>query len=527
MSPLDSLKKSNDKIYRSQGRVNFLVNQNQPQAIDSVNRFEKPRDKKMVFIKILFIVCLLCFMFGAMYLSERVFSEGNETLSGLNKFNPFKRLVHLVTADDKKIEGELDDRVNILALGIGGEGHDGPHLTDTIIVASIKPSTGEIGLISIPRDMLVPMRDGNWYKINQIYAMGRSQSQEKGIAYISQAVEDIFDIDLHYYGIVNFWGFENFIDQIGGISVEVPRSFTDRQYPTDDYKIQTVSFEQGLQVMNGRTALIYARSRHGDNFEGSDFARSQRQQLILQSVKEKLFKFSTLLNPGKLAAIFDLLGNSVETNMSVWQAIKLAELVKETDDDKIYRIILDDMPDSILEPDFTEEGAWILKPKDGNYQTLARQFNDIFNTSKIQEEDAWLEIQNGTLEPGLAYWTSSFLEKLGYTIFKYSNAQSQDYQRTVIYDLSDGKYKQTLRQLKEELGAYEAKPIPDYILEGYQTQRTETAEPKNHPDILAILGVDHAERFKLPEEKTASSTDELATSTEELLEEELTEKEDE
>ena len=537
MSPLDGLKRINreEKTYRPLSRINFLVNQKTPPAAPpaaparqrgeerqrgeptapATQLISRPPIKKYAVLKIFLILILIFLITGAMHLSEKLFAPENKALSGLNRFNPFLQLAHLVTASDKRVAGELTDRVNLLALGIGGEGHDGPYLTDTIMVVSIKPSTGEVGLLSIPRDMLARFKDGNWYKINQIYSMGKVSSEELGEKYIVETVEDLLDADIHYFGIVSFAGFEEFIDEIGGITVNVPRGFTDPSYPTADFKTKVVGFQPGWQTMDGATALIYARSRYGDNFEGSDFARSRRQQLIMEAVKEKLFKFSTLLNPEKISAIFDLLGSSVETNLSVWQALKIAQMTKETTEDKIYRIVLDDGPDSILEPGFTAEGAWILKPKDGNYTTLARQFKNIFEAGNLKEEDAKIAVQNGTETNGLAYWTSVFLEKLGYQIFSWKNAQTQDYQRTVIYDLTDGNKKDTLKMLKTELEAYAAKPVPDYLLNQYQT---EAASAKTKPDFIVILGIDHALRFKLPKlEEIATTTPAAATTTLEIL----------
>ncbi len=527
MSPLDSLKRiapKKDKIYRPSSRINFLINQPEEMGQLPGPVLIKPALKKYAIAKIILIGLFIFFIITAMYLSERIFSTQNKTLVGLKKFNPFLQLARLVTGGDKWVAGQLEDRVNILALGIGGEGHDGPYLTDTIMVISLKPSSGEVGLLSIPRDMVVKIKNNGWQKINQIYSLGRVTSEAAGLKNIEQAIEDTLDIKIHYYGLITFKGFEEFIDQIGGIAIDVPQSFTDPLYPTNDYYTQTVSFTKGRQTMDGPTALIYARSRHGNNFEGSDFARSHRQQLILEAVKDKLFRFSTLLSPNKLSAILDLLGNSLKTNMSIWQALQIADMVKQTGQDKIYRLILDDSPDSLLEPGFTEEGAWILQPKDGNFQTLSRQFNNIFNRSKISQEGAKIAIQNGTAKDGLAYWTAVHLEKLGYQIVKYGNASSQDYQRTIIYDLNNSQQKNTLKWLKEELSAYLSKTPPEELNQS-------TALEQNPPpaDLTIILGQDWADRFKLPELKpligststlpTATSTKNLtATATEKVTE---------
>lgn len=208
-----------------------------------------------------------------------------------------------------------------------------------------------------------------------------------------------------------------------------------------------------------------------------------------------------------MGAIKDLLGESVETNLSIWQGLKIAQMLKETGDDKIYRLVLDDSPDSLLEPGYAPDGAWILQPKDGNYQTLARQFKNIFNTGKIKEEGAKLEIQNGTEVEGLAYWTNAYLAKLGYTIVKYGNAPTQDYQRTVIYDLSHGQKNTTLKWLKQELNAYIAEQPEAALTDNQASANLENmaAEPEQ-ADFLIILGADYSASFKLPEQKPVQTT---------------------
>ncbi|HLD27264.1 MAG TPA: hypothetical protein VJB39_00240, partial [Patescibacteria group bacterium] len=131
MNPLDGLKRNNgknDKVYRSNGRVNFLMDQKQSLK-KPIGRLERPGVRNFNVLKIILILALIFLITGAMYLSEKLFAPEGGALTSLNKFNPFLQLAHLITSDDKKVEGEFQDRVNILALGIGGEGHDGPYLT--------------------------------------------------------------------------------------------------------------------------------------------------------------------------------------------------------------------------------------------------------------------------------------------------------------------------------------------------------------------------------------------------------------
>lgn len=530
--------KKENKVYRAASRINFLIERPETKeppansAKDQIfsektekeadyRRLERPRLKKSAVIKISLTLILIILISGAMYLSEIVFSSGHNPLAGLNKFNPLVQLAKLIISPERIIDGEIADRINILLSGMGGPGHDGPYLTDTMIIASIKPSTGEVGLISLPRDLVVEVNKGQWVKINEVYAIGRSLDEKTAADYTKKVIEKTLDLPIHYYGFISFKGFEEFIDNIGGITVKVERGFVDSQYPTNDFKTTTVSFQPGLQTMNGQTALIFARSRHGTNFEGSDFARSRRQQLILQAVKEKIFKFSTLLSPQKMEGLYKLVADYLETNMSIWQAIKIANFIKETTESKIYRFVLDDGPDSLLEPGFTKEGAWILQPKDGNFQAIQRMANNIFNFGFIKQETAKIEIQNGTGQAGLAYWTTVRLERLGYQVTKYSNASTSDYQKSVIYDLSDGNKKRTLKWLKEELSAYVAKTLPDYLstkssIANDNSNSATKADQETDPDFIVVLGTNYAETFKLPQEKpvkTTSSATGWATST--------------
>ena len=548
MGSLDGLKRRSTVIknYRDKNtRVNFLsekstgLTANQIDSVPNLDRaippqepnsikpiiksFDRPKASKINILKIVLILSLIFLITGAMYLSEVVFSSPDND-NGLNKFNPFKQLARLVTASDKNLVGEDKDRVNFLLLGVGGVGHDGPYLTDTIMLASLKPSTAEVALTSLPRDLIVPVAPGNWQKINQVYAFAKVETGEGGPA-ISTVVERILDLDVNYYAAIDFAGFEKFINDLGGVMVEVERSFTDNEYPTDDFLTSTISFEVGPQLMDGKTALIFARSRHGNNGEGSDFARSKRQQLILQAIKDKILTFSTLLNPKRISAIFELLDKHLETNLSIWQAIKLGQISQNVNNENIYRIVLDDSPWGLLEPNVTENGAWILQPKDGNYKKIQAVVKNIFDLGKIKSEGAKIEIQNGTETPGLAYYSTIYLQTLNFDIVNYGNAPTHDYQRTIIYDFTEGKKKTTLNKLKDELNAYVSKTIPDYIQESYElatstltvAKTVESSLTGEQPDFLVILGADYALTFNLPEPQVETEI-ETATSTDEVIE---------
>ena len=226
----------------------------------------------------------------------------------------FKRVSDFVFTSKYELKGYDDDRVNLLLFGIGGAGHDGPYLTDTIIIACLKPSTGQIALISVPRDLSAKIPGYGQTKINLAASQGLKNG-ESGPAFATEIISDTLDIDIHYYTQVDFKAFTEIVDYVGGMRVNVDRGFTDAMYPSYKNGYQTVSFSSGIQTMDGETALSYARSRHGNNGEGSDFARAKRQQKIIFALKEKILSASTLANPIRINKIISSLEEHIETDM--------------------------------------------------------------------------------------------------------------------------------------------------------------------------------------------------------------------
>ena len=119
---------------------------------------------------------------------------------------------------------------------------------------------------------------------------------------------------------------------MGGIKVDVERSFTDPLYPAPNNEYQTLTFDAGVQTMNGATALTFARSRHGNNGEGSDFARARRQQKIMLALKQKLLSFGTLANPVRINNVIDSLERHMTTNLEFSEIVSFMKLARELED---------------------------------------------------------------------------------------------------------------------------------------------------------------------------------------------------
>lgn len=235
---------------------------------------------------------------------------------------------HALFFDDsvKKIDGS----VNILILGIGGGTHEGPNLTDSIIVANYDFDTDRLTTIGIPRDIWSDtLRD----KINTAYAYGEAKQEDGGLKLAKAEVGAIIGMPIQYSVVISFNRFKDLIDYLGGIDIHVEKSFTDNKFPIEgkendqcngdpEYgcRYETVTFKKGLIHMDGQTALKFVRSRHAEGEEGTDFSRSRRQQLVIAAIKDKALKIGQQYDLEKFQKLYskaDSLVNRDVTNQEL------------------------------------------------------------------------------------------------------------------------------------------------------------------------------------------------------------------
>lgn len=215
------------------------------------------------------------------------------------------------------------DRLNLLLLGSdAGEGRIGTR-TDTIILVSIDPETGDVAMFSIPRNLsFAPLPEGMglWDCdcfpdiITHLWANGEwypdafPGPQEPSINALKAAVGLIFDLDVHYYAKVDLKGFVGIFDALGGVTVDVPARIVDPIYPHEDGGTENLVFEPGVQHMDGHHALAYARIRRNSG----DFARMHRQRCVLGALVsqtgpvEILTGFSDLSEAVKANVVTDI-----------------------------------------------------------------------------------------------------------------------------------------------------------------------------------------------------------------------------
>jgi LCP family protein required for cell wall assembly len=428
----------------------------------------------------------------------------DQTTSFIDNIPVFGQLSHLANSSERQLKDEATGRINILLLGIGGKNHDGPYLTDTIMMASLDVTDKKVALLSIPRDLSIPVENSTeWTKINNIDAFAEAKASGSGGVAASQAVSNILGVPIDYYVRVDFNAFKNIIDKIGGIDIDVPSTLDDYAYPIDgqednpDYyaRYQHLHVEKGLQHMDGSLALKYARSRHGAGAEGSDFARARRQQLVLQAVKDKILNSNVLFNPILVTEIITELTDHISTNLQVWEIVKAWTMFKDVNRENIISKVIDNSPGGLLYQTINAQGAYVLLPNNGDFSEIQYLAQNIFTVvppqkaAAVATESASVEILNGTWVNGLANKASIDLDKYGFKIVAVANSSRQNFTKSVIYDLTLGKKMDALAVLKEKTGATVTFDLPDWL-------KTDlAAELAKNPtqvtaDFVLVLGQD-------------------------------------
>jgi len=500
---------------------------------------EKPRSPKKhsgLFFLIIGLVLL-----G--YLSWRVLSAaplGLTTNNGNKQEFSFWKSLSLLTKfklgvnERVPLEGENEDRINFVLLGMGGPNHDGANLTDTIIVGSFKPSTKRLVLMNIPRDLSVPIAGYGWRKINSANALAEAKEPGSGGQATADLIGEILEIPIHYYFRVDFAGFVKIIDDLGGIEVEVDNTLDDYSYPimgeedNPDYysRFEHLHIDAGQQTMDGELALKYARSRHGLGAEGSDFARSKRQQKILMAIKEKLFDANNLFKPKLIMNIISDAENHVSTNLTPEELVSAWQLAKDMKAENIINLNLDNGPTGLLYDQKGADGAYLLVPRGGDFKEIIAQFNAALLESPAEETivspttdsnisesseiiatspapainpadlpakaNARLDIRNSTAINGLAASTRTKLQKYGFTVVNVSNTSHKNLSTTTIYDLTYGAKPDDLALLQYQTKAVVAQDIPDWLA-AETTELLKDQPDMTQPDFILILGNDYSE----------------------------------
>lgn len=342
----------------------------------------------------------------------------------------FKNLAKSLPGAKDQLHGEENGRINILLLGMRGEGvAGGGLLADTIIVVSLHPKdeknpqdTTKASMVSIPRDLYVTVPSGSEKrKINAVYALGEERGRGEGLKDMRKIVGEIAGIDIPYGVVINFKGFTDLVNALGGITVNLEAPFEESvqflgleqrcdgikyTIPSGNYEVKRVQRKNGTYYANpkryplcyakinpetlecggnfklpagenqldGEKALCYARAR----YTSSDFDRAKRQQAVIDAIKTKALSVGTLTDFGKINGLMDSLGNNVLINFETWEMKRLLELYQTNSSASVTHKVLENSEEGLLyAPTETKEAGYILLPRGDNYDRIRALFQSL------------------------------------------------------------------------------------------------------------------------------------------------------
>ncbi len=382
-------------------------------------------------------------------------------------------------------------RVTILIMGLDYRDWtvgQGPPRTDTMILLTIDPVNHTAGMLSIPRDLWVYIPGAKDYgKINTAYQLGEAWKLPGGGPGLAmKTVEDLLGVPIDYYAQIDFSAFVKFIDDIGGVKIDVPEKIT--VDPITGSNHNTVNLKPGRQVLSGDLALAYARVRKN---AGDDFGRSQRQQQIILGIRDRVIDFNqlpTLIS--KAPILYGELSSGIHTNLSLEDAIKLAWLGSQIPKANIKQAIIGPEQVSFQK---SPDGLDILKPLPDKIREIR---DEIFTDSgpagpgaanmdpaeRVKEEGARVSVLNGTMSAGLAAQTQEYLQKQGINVTQSGNAS-----QVTTYT---------------EITFYTGKPYTvQYLVDLFKIEPLHIHhfyDPTKPMDIVVTLGSDWANKNPMP-----------------------------
>lgn len=397
-------------------------------------------------------------------------------------FNPIS------ASDPEPLPWDGARRVTILVMGLDYRdwlAADGPPRTDTMILLTIDPLTKTAGMLNVPRDLWVSIPGFEYGRINTAYPLGIAfDVPGGGPALAMQTVESLVGVPIDYYAIIDFFAFEQFIDELGGVNVLVPEEIA-----VDPIgKANTVVLEPKAYRLDGPTALAYARARHT---KGGDFDRAARQRQVILAIKDRIIELGPAKMAAKAPAIYNELSAGIHTNLSLDDALRLGWLALGIPMSSIQQGAIAP-PDAVLmakSPDGTQD---ILIPVPDQIRLIRDQ---IFAASSMaspilaagderqnmQAEGASIVVANGTYTEGLANSTQAYLVSQGANVVGTQNSDYTTY--TKIIDYTGKPY--TDRYLVDLMQI-----TPYSIFLQY--------DPSSQVDILVILGDDWAASNPMP-----------------------------
>jgi LCP family protein required for cell wall assembly len=389
-------------------------------------------------------------------------------------------------------------RVNILMMGLdygdwsGRNEGSGASRTDSMILFTIDPVSKTAGMLSIPRDMWVNIPGFDYGPINTAYFLGDAFKMPGGGPGVAVAtVEEFLGVPIQYYAQIDFAAFAKFIDEMGGVTINIPTTV----HLSLIGKPDMFELKPGVQNLDGPTLLAYARDRHDDGKNGisDDFARSDRQQQVIMAIRDQILQANMLPTLiAKAPAMFQDLSSGIRTNMQLDQVIKMAQLAATIDTSKIKRGLIDDqsvMNAQAVLSDGTNKAVLVPIP-----EKISAIRDQVFTTNstikpgassnqadRVKDEKTRIAIQNGTGQSGLAARTVEYFKAQGLNVVEQTVSGQQSVSSIIIYT---GK-PYTIRYLAT-------------LLKISGTNIVNKFNPDSPVDIELVLGSDWASKNPLP-----------------------------
>lgn len=424
-----------------------------------------------------------------------------EGLPGDNSLFPGSSRGGASSSDGSGLEGGLSanglvqlapwdgaDRVTILIMGLDyrdwSSGEEASR-SDTMILLTIDPLTKKAGMLSIPRDLWVAIPGFSHAKINTAHYLGDAYELPGGGPGLAvKTVQQFLGVPVHYYAVIDFEAFTRFIDEIGGVKVDVPEEITVDLLGSGSATKKKL--QPGVQVLPGEWALAYARARHT---EGGDFDRARRQQQVILGIRNRILSLDmlpTLIS--KAPKLYQELRSGINTNLELSDAIRLALLATQVSDEDIHRSVIDQ---KFVVFGRSPDNLSILIPIPDKVHAIREE---VFSTSsslepltrgsvveKIQAEGAALAIYNGSRVAELEASIGTYLGEQGANVQEMGTAE-QAYSATTIVDHTGNPF------------------LLSYLVELFDIQPGRISieyQPDATNDIDLFLGYD-AEAIELP-----------------------------
>lgn len=371
---------------------------------------------------------------------------------------------------------------NILLLGVDLR-RDNPEegvRSDTLMLLHVDPIGGWASVLSVPRDTLVDIPGYGEGKVTTAFARAFENTPDGndgtafGAALAADTVEQFLGLRergqrIDYVATVDFDGFANMVDAVGGIEVDVPFEIVDNEYPTEDFGYTTITIPAGKQLMDGERALQYVRTRHAD----SDFGRAQRQQQVVSAIIQRLRSQPLLLRPISALRLVDAAGGTVRTSLPVGRvdALLMGALLARVDPEQLgqYRI----SPESVGVQELGSDLLWDAAGVQAVVQEALAPPGEA-------REAAVVQVLNASGVSGVAGQLSGVLAEQQFELIAAGNAEPVE--RSVIYEY--GSLPITRRRLSGALADMPIEQLP--------------ASQSPGANLVVVLGADYEQYWKAP-----------------------------